>query len=110
MKLMYLASPYTKYPYGLDAAAQDVAKIAARLTKEGQRVYSPIIHTHYIAKFGGIDPLDHAFWMQVDETMMERCDGLVVVRLSGWEDSKGVRMEIEWFLEKKGVAPEYVDP
>lgn len=110
MKLFYLASPYTLYEAGQDAAAEAVAKIAARLTKEGRRVYSPIVHTHFIATLGGIDPLDHDFWMGVDEAMMERCDGLIVARLPGWKESKGVGMEIKWFMENKHVLPEYVDP
>lgn len=34
MKLEYLASPYTHYPNGINAAFRDVCKIAARLIRE----------------------------------------------------------------------------
>lgn len=110
MRLDYLASPYSLYPYGQEAAFADVAKIAARLIRDGRCIYSPILHTHPIAKFGDLDPLDHGLWLKIDEANMERCDGLIVARMPGWDKSKGVRFEIEWFYEHKGVLPEYVDP
>src|SRR5436309_1862842 len=60
--LYYLATPYSKYPRGLTAAFEDAANLAARLLQVGFRVYSPIAHTHPLAVYGKIDPLDHAIW------------------------------------------------
>src|SRR3990167_1959103 len=58
----YLATPYTRYPAGIRAAFADAAKLAARLLVTGLKVYSPITHTHPLAIYGHLDPLDHAIW------------------------------------------------
>ena len=44
--LAYLATPYSKYPAGLQQAFVDAAKLAALLLRSGMNVYSPIAHTH----------------------------------------------------------------
>lgn len=95
--LFYLATPYSKYPAGIDVAFVDAAKLAARLLKAGLKVYSPIAHTHPLAIHGKIDPLDHAIWLPFDEAMMRACDGLLVAHMDGWQQSKGVLHEIEFF-------------
>ena len=63
--------------------------------KCGKHIYSPIAHTHGIAKVGGFDPLDHDIWLPLDEKMMVACDYLVVAKMEGWDTSKGVAFEIE---------------
>jgi hypothetical protein len=95
--LSYLATPYSKYHRGIEKAFEAAARLTARLLKTGLRVYSPIAHTHPIAVHGKIDPLDHAIWMPFDEAMMHACDELIVARMRGWEMSKGVAHEIEFF-------------
>jgi len=95
--LAYLATPYTKYHKGIDAAFEDAAKLAARLLCTGIKVYSPIAHTHPLAIHGGLDPLDHSIWMPFDKAMMERSDVLIVAHMEGWQDSFGVAQEIEIF-------------
>lgn len=95
--LIYLASPYTKYVFGLTEATKDVALIAGRLIRKGLNIYSPIVHTHYIAVAAGIDPVDHEFWMKVDAAFMERCDALMVCRMPGWDESSGVAHEVDEF-------------
>ena len=47
--LIYLASPYSKYPHGIMRACRDICEIAARLIKQQYRIYSPIAHAHTIA-------------------------------------------------------------
>lgn len=97
MTLSYLATPYTNFPGGLQAAFRIAAKLTAALIRSGVNVYSPIAHTHPAAVYGGLDPLDHAIWMKFDEVMMERCDTLIVAHLTTWERSKGVAHEIAFF-------------
>lgn len=108
-RLWYMATPYTNFEGGLDLAFRDAAKHAARLLQKGFGVYSPIVHSHPIAMFGGIDPTDHALWMAVDKPFMEKCDGLIVCTLPGWSKSKGMRFEIDWFA-KEGKPVRYYDP
>lgn len=95
--LCYLATPYSKYKDGIEAAFQDAARIAAMLLKTGIKVYSPITHTHPLAVFGELDPLDHKIWLPFDEAMMEACDALVVVHMDGWQQSYGIAHEIKVF-------------
>ena len=98
MKLIYLATPYTHYPDGLDAAFEDASAIAGALIKRGLTIFSPICHSHPIAKHGGIDAVDHELWMRIDREMWERCDELLVAKMSGWDQSRGIAAEIEYFL------------
>ncbi len=95
----YLASPYSKYPAGLERAFQVVAAGAAVLIKNDIKVYSPIAHTHPIAIYGKMDPLDHKIWLPADEPFMRRAYGLLVYKMVTWEDSYGIGIEIKDFKE-----------
>lgn len=96
--LVYLATPYSKFPGGIQAAFIDAACIAARLLRAGVKVYSPITHTHPIAILGMIDPLDHAIWLPFDQSMMNKADALCIAMMDSWEISKGIAHEIDYFL------------
>lgn len=96
-RFSYLATPYSKYPGGLDDAWNDACRAAASLLRAGVPVYSPIAHTHPIAVNGGIDPLDYTFWLKIDEAMMAAADELIVVMMPGWERSKGIEHEVRYF-------------
>lgn len=95
--LWYLATPYTKYPAGIEQAFQDAAEAVAVLLRRGVAVFSPIAHTHPVAIHGRIDPLDHSIWLPFDQHMMERCDGCAVLKMPTWDDSRGVAHEIDFF-------------
>jgi hypothetical protein len=107
--LWYLATPYTNYEAGIEAAFRDAAVLASRLLRAGYRVYSPIVHTHPLAIHGGLDPLDHSIWLPFDEAMMERCDRLIVAHMKGWQASRGIAHEIEFF-ERAGKPIWDLDP
>lgn len=107
--LCYLATPYTKYPAGIEQAFVDASACAARLLKAGVKVYSPIAHTHPLAIHGGLDPLDHAIWLPFDQAMMEAADALIVAHMDGWHESYGVRHEMEFFA-KAGKPIIHIDP
>lgn len=95
--LIYLATPYSRYPAGIYAAFADASRLAAALLVAGHKVYSPIAHTHPLAIHGKLDPLDLSIWLPFDEAMMERADLLVVAHMEGWDESKGVAHEIGVF-------------
>lgn len=97
--LSYLATPYTKYPDGPEQAFRDAASLAARLLRIGLKVYSPIAHTHPIAVYGNIDPLDLSIWLPFDEAMMIAADVLIVAHMAGWKESRGIAHEIQFFEE-----------
>lgn len=97
--LYYLATPYSKYPKGLEHAFRDAARLTARLLVEGLKVYSPIAHTHPIAIHGGLDPLAHDVWLPFDEAIMAKADALLVAHMEGWNDSFGIAHEIGVFKQ-----------
>lgn len=91
----YLATPYTKYPHGIERAFRDAATVAGNLLKLGYQVYSPIVHCHPLAVFAGLDPLDHKIWLPNNARMLAICQAMIVAKLDGWNESTGVRLEIE---------------
>ena len=95
--LHYLATPYSKYPAGIEAAFADAAALAAALMVAGVNCYSPIAHTHPLAIHGKLDPLDHSIWLPFDEVMMAKADTLIVAHMEGWEFSYGMAHEVEVF-------------
>lgn len=107
--IVYLASPYTKYPAGLDAAWRGVCEAAAELIRGGLSIYSPIAHSHPIALYGGIDPKDHALWMTQCHAMMRAASSCIVLKMPGYKESIGVNMEIEYF-DKAGKPIIFIDP
>lgn len=107
--LAYLATPYSRYPLGIEQAFMDAAKLAALLMRMNIHVYSPIAHTHPLAVYGRIDPLDHAIWMPFDKMMMDKADVLIVAHMDGWQDSRGVAEEIAVF-ERAGKPIYDLDP
>ncbi len=99
----YLATPYTKYgpklPRGvaLQSAFNQAAFSAAPFVRAGIPVFSPIAHTHPIAMYGGIDPLDWRMWVDADAVFVAAAVGCVVVKMAGYAESAGVRHEIAAF-------------
>lgn len=93
----YLATPYSKYPHGIEEAFKLACREAARLIRAGIRVYSPIAHTHPIAVHGEIDPYAHSIWLPADAPFMRHAYGLIVLKAESWEASYGIGEEIKAF-------------
>lgn len=109
MGLVYLATPYSKFPGGPLLAYETAARVAGKMLLEGYYVYSPIAHTHPIATIAGIDPFNHDIWLPFDEVMMSAADSLAVATLPGWRDSYGVSHEIAAF-KRMDKPIFYIDP
>ena len=91
--LIYLASPYSKYHGGMQAAFDKVVQKAGKLMLEGYKVFCPISHTHYIQDHVG--DLGPDGWLEQDFAVLDRCDELWVYMMDGWDTSYGVQKEIE---------------
>ena len=87
------------------AAAKAAAHIMNRL---GKIVFAPIPMTHPMAIYGEL-PGDWEFWKRFDEVYVGLCSELWVLRLSGWETSKGVQAEIA-LAKAAGKPVRYVYP
>lgn len=109
MSFWYLATPYSRYPDGLEEAFKIACKAAGLLIEAKVRVYSPIAHTHPIAIHAGIDPKAHDIWLPADQPFMDAARGLIVLRAASWEISYGIGEEIKEFT-KIGKPIHYFDP
>lgn len=112
MTIIYLASPYTHSdPAVCDARYETVTAIAAKLVLQEKIVFSPITMTHpfdrILAKPG--NTLGSAYWVDFDIAFMNVCSEIGVATIPGWEQSLGVRREIDYF-EKQGKKLSYFDP
>jgi hypothetical protein len=100
-KFIYLATPYTKYYLGQENAANDAAKVVAKLLSHKVYVYSPIVHTHQVAIHGNLDLKDHSIWLPFDQPFLDAADLLLVCMMPGWKESYGVKFEMDDFKAKK---------
>ena len=93
MNKIYLASPYTKLDH--EDAFRKACHAAALLINLGNVVFSPIAHSHYIAKFHSL-PKDVDFWRKQNHAFLDWCDELWVLEIEGSKCSKGVLEEIKY--------------
>lgn len=94
--MFYLASPYS-HP---DVEVRHQRFLgAADFTKHclgmGLHIFSPIVYAHDLAIRFGL-PTDAAHWQKFNESMIFRCDGVMVLTLDGWMESVGVQAEIKY--------------
>ncbi len=102
MSYWYLASVYTKYLDGHEAAFDKVCRFAALLSDAGVDVFSPIAHGHPIAKYTKVSNTDWMYWIEKDRPFMNAACGLIVYQMQGWEVSDGVSYEISYFKHELG--------
>jgi hypothetical protein len=107
--ISYLATPYTHYALGTEAAFIEASRIAGQLAEQGIIVFSPIAHSHPLAAYGGLDSLDGKFWKTFDAPFICVCDCLIIAMMDGWRASEGVTHEIAEF-RKAGKPILYLDP
>ncbi len=107
--LTYLCSPYTHtHPAIREQRYEQAAKAAAQLMREGRLVYSPIVHGHPLTVADPELPSDFDFWMRHCYAMLRVCEQIIVLKLDGWEQSVGVRAEMEFAL-KAGIRIEFME-
>ena len=108
MSFLYLASPYSHADAG-EREARYVAALrkTAELMLAGEVVFSPIVHTHHVERITG--PQSHDFWLNADMPILERAARLVVLRIPGWNLSRGVAAEID-FADEHDIPVEFIDP
>lgn len=91
--IIYVACPYShSNPLVREERFERVSEFCAELSRAGLIVFSPISHTHPIAKYGL--PTDWAFWERFERAYMEVCRWMIVYAMDGWEVSTGVQSEI----------------
>jgi hypothetical protein len=105
--LVYLAVPYSDDDPSVREWRFEQANLAASvMMRAGLHVFSPISHTHPIAKAGTL-PLGWDFWEGYDRAILQTCAAMVVLKLPGWERSAGVAGEIK-IAGELGIPVSYV--
>jgi hypothetical protein len=102
--LWFLASPYTNYVAGHEAAYQRAKIVTNKLLTRGIAVYSPIVYSHQFVAYGL--PITAKDWEFLNDEMTRVCDGCIVYQLEGWKTSAGVKREVDYFTEQnKPIEP-----
>jgi len=106
--IVYLASPYT-HPAAMirEARYRAACRQAAAMIRDGKHVFSPIVLSHPLAELGL--PSRWEDWESFDRSMIGFCSELVVLRLPGWDESRGVLAEID-IARELGKPVRFVDP
>lgn len=106
--MLYLASPYSHpIPAVREMRFVSACWATAELMKRGENVFSPIVHSHPLVRYGL--PNTWEFWEGVDRDHLERCDEIVVLTLDGWRESVGVQAEIA-MAHECGKPVKLLDP
>ena len=107
-ELVYLASPYSHPdPAVKEQRYRDALKVLADLTKSGVVAYSPIVHSHPMARDHDLAG-DWKFWDRIDRVFLSRCSKMIVAKLEGWDVSIGVHAEII-MAQEFGIPVEYME-
>ena len=97
---IYLASPYTSPDEDVRISRYGAAcLVTAQLSKEGLLVFSPIVHGHPLASYGL--PVGFDFWQRHCLSFLKSwATELCVLTIPGWENSRGVKAEIQFAQER----------
>ncbi len=106
----YLASPYS-HPnpeIRLQRYIEACKAAGYLMRRDGTAVFSPIAHSHAIEQF-----FDHIepgpFWMLQDIPVLRHASNLTILKLDGWEKSKGIGQEME-IARVVGMPIDYLEP
>lgn len=106
--MIYLASPYSHEDPAVEHARfEAVVREAALMWRRGLVVFSPIAHSHPIALHGVSGAWEQ--WAAFDEAIIGACSELWVLKLQGWETSRGIAAEVG-IAERLGLPVQHVEP
>lgn len=104
--MIYISIPYT----GCENLSFCVSCVVLeKLIRAGNVAISPVVCGHAMERQNRITKSDHDLWLGYDLKLLRHCDVLAVITLDGWEDSAGVKAEIDE-AERLGVPIVYLDP
>ena len=92
--MIFLSSPY-EHPDRLVRAARfdETWQAVAGLVYAGEVVFSPVVHTQPLLRFGL--PHDEDYWQAVNRKYLKHCDRLVILQLPGWDECPRVQADRE---------------
>lgn len=111
MNFAYVLSPYTSSSeIEMNLRAHMVACGIAQLMEKSEFrdyiFFSPVVHYHQVAMRSLSLPRDVGFWWNINLVFMLQATHAIVFQMPGWEQSKGIQKELEWF--KAHTKPEII--
>jgi hypothetical protein len=92
-EIIYLSAPYSHPEESVREERLYLVNVVVReMLTQGLLVYSPLTHNIPIKKMGFRGGFEA--WKKLDLAMLERCNTLTVLKIPGWEISRGVQEEI----------------
>jgi hypothetical protein len=79
------------------------------LALRGVVAYSPLSHSFGVLTQSGQDAIPESYWLDHGLAMLGCCAAMMVVCIPGWEQSNGVRNEIEYAVSH-GIPVWYFSP
>lgn len=93
--MIYLCSPYSHSdPEVVKERYEKTVKYVNSLLIDGRSVISPVVYGHNIVEICG-SPSDWGYWEEFCTDMIARCDEVLILPLDGWQDSVGIKGEME---------------
>ena len=107
-KVIYLANPYSHENKNVvENRYLKTATKCAELISQGLVVISPIFYGHNLLNYKEM-PSDWEFWKNFCESFLIKSDELWVYMIDGWDQSTGVKGEIELAL-KLNIPIRYIE-
>ena len=97
MNYLFLCTPFSLYPLGLERAYTLACKTRALLIEHDIDVFSPICHSFGPAMHSTLDPLSHEIWLKAEAPFRQHASGAIMLMAESWEQSYGMKFEKEEF-------------
>lgn len=92
-EMLYLAAPYSGSKEQTAERMEKFCQVDAQLMKDGYFTVSPLLK-HFTLEYADL-PGSWEYWEDYAQELMNRCEAMIVIKLPGWEESKGVQGEIK---------------
>lgn len=93
--MIYVAAPYSSPLVGVqDQRLDRTFEFVLHLVKHGVTAFSPVVYFRPTALALNLLE-DAATWHKHNMAFLRRADAVFVLRLTGWEQSKGVQIELK---------------
>lgn len=108
--MIFLSAPYSASSESITEQRMIwYCQVAALLLLDGHNVISPLLN-HWVRKCGNLDVGgDWEFWQDYSEDLLAVCNALYVIKLPGWDQSIGVKGEID-FAKQRNIPIYEIEP
>ena len=105
--MIYLAAPYSDKDHNIiQGRMEQIYGVLGSYIRQGFLITTPLF-MHEVVMRNPDMPNDYQFWENYCLNLLKRCDSMIVLRLAGWEESRGVKGEIE-FCAANNIPVEYI--